>query len=207
MSRCLRLVFVIMAVTSFSPVHVFAGQVPAPGVIACANPFGRDSTRSDLVRAFGAANVVDQEVEGHGGVSWYGTVIYPKDPRRRLEILWGDEVNRRLLASVRILYKSRWMGWRNMRIGMPLEEVENLNGKPFKLLTEFESDDGGVTTGWQGGAMDGIPGGCQLFVRFEPAKDAPVDTLEELIGEFVSSNPKVRSLRLRISEIYTSYQK
>src|SRR5579871_2347297 len=107
MSRHVRAQMVIAAMTTTFSLHVCADQVPAPGTVACADPFGRESARSDLVRAFGAASVVDQEIEGHGGAGWLGTVIYPNDPRRQLEILWGDEVNRRLLAAIWIRGESQ----------------------------------------------------------------------------------------------------
>jgi hypothetical protein len=205
MSRRVMVEMIIAAIVTTFSLHVSADQVLAPGTVACADPFGRD-TRSDLVRTFGAANVVDQEIEGHGGAGWLGTVIYPNDPRRRLEILWGDEVNRRLLAAIWIRGESEWTGWRKVHIGMTLEEVEGLNGKPFKLK-DFDTDDAGRVTAWQGGAMERIPGECRFLVRFEPDDDAPSDAFAELTGELVSSDPKVRSLRLTVSEIYTFYPK
>lgn len=88
-----------------------------------------------------------------------GTVIYPNDPERRLEVLWGDEIHRRLLASVLIRERSRWKGWREVHIGMSLKEVEALHEKPFKLTTDFNTDDSDTVTQWQGGAMERVPGG------------------------------------------------
>ncbi len=93
MSKRVTAQMLIAAMMVTFALRVSADQVPTPGTVACADPFGRESTRLDLVRAFGAANVVDQEIQGHGGAGWLGTVIYPNDPQRRLDILWGDEVN------------------------------------------------------------------------------------------------------------------
>jgi hypothetical protein len=206
MSRRMRtqMVIIVAAISMFS-LYVSADQVPPPGTVACTDPFGRESTRLDLVRAFGAANVVDEQIDGPGGVAWR-TVIYPNDPRRRLEILWGDEENRRLLAAIWIRGESQWTGWRKVHIGMTLEEIEGLNGRPFRLI-DFNNDGAGTVTSWQGGAMERIPGGCHFFVRFVPDDDVPSEAFDALVGEFVSSDSKVRSLRLTVGEIYTTYPK
>jgi hypothetical protein len=78
-----------------------------------------------------------------------------------------------------------------------------------RTLRDFETDDAGTVTAWQGGAMERIPGECRFSVRFEPDDDAPSDAFADLVGvgELVSSDPRVRSLRLTVSEIYTFYPK
>lgn len=201
MNRRILVQIIVTAATIATISFVNADEVKAPGRVVSSDPFGRDSTRADLDRAFGAANLVDQDIEGHGGAGWMGTVIYPQDPRRQLEVLWGDEENKRLLAAIWIRGESQWTGWHNVHIGMTLEEVEALNGKPFKLRG-FDTDDAGTVIGWQGGAMERIPGGCHFSVRF-----VPEDIFSDLFGVVVSSDPKVRSLRLTVSEVYTFYPK
>jgi hypothetical protein len=188
------------------PLSASADQTPSPGTVRCTGSFGREASRSDLVRTFGAANVVDQEIEGHGGEAWLGTVVYPDDPERRLEILWGDEKNQRLPGAIWITKESEWRGWRDVHIGMPLETVESLNGNPFKLR-DFHTDYAGTVTDWRGGAMERIPGGCRVLLRFEPDDSGPPGDYEGLVGELLSSNPKVHALRLTVSEIYTIYPK
>ena len=47
-------------------------------------------TRAELVQRYGAANVVDQEVGLGEGDTDTATVLFPKDPERRVEILWLD---------------------------------------------------------------------------------------------------------------------
>jgi hypothetical protein len=197
---------VIAATITAFPFHVSADQAPAPGMVACADPFGREATRSDLVRAFGAANVVDQEIEVHEGAArWGGTVVYPNDPRRRLEVFLDDLANGRGWLMTVIRGKSQWTGWRNVHVGMTLEEVEVLNGKPF-MIHDFNNFARGTVFKWQGGAMERIPGGCRFGVRFKPDDGVPSDAVTELAGDVLSSDPKVRSLRLTVSEIYTYYQ-
>jgi hypothetical protein len=47
-------------------------------------------TRQNLVSAFGASNVVDQDVDVGEGETVPGTVLFPKDPKLPIEILWKD---------------------------------------------------------------------------------------------------------------------
>jgi hypothetical protein len=48
------------------------------------------TTRNDLVRMYGAANVVDQDVDIGKGEMQLATFLFPKDPERVIEILWKD---------------------------------------------------------------------------------------------------------------------
>jgi hypothetical protein len=64
---------------------------------------------------------------------------------------------------------------------MTLEEIEGLNGRPFKLKRYDTAARGVVaSTAWLGGAMERIPGGCQIAVDFMPADDAPSNAVAEL---------------------------
>ena len=48
------------------------------------------TTRQDLVRAYGAQNVVDKGISsGEEGIV-EGTVLFPNDPERSIEIFWND---------------------------------------------------------------------------------------------------------------------
>jgi hypothetical protein len=60
---------------------------------------------------------------------------------------------------------------------MPLEEVEALNGKPFKLR-DFNTDVATQVGSPLGKAerWSASPGRCRFSVRFEPDDDAPSAT-------------------------------
>jgi hypothetical protein len=198
---------VAFVVTTGQGSHALADQASAPGTVTCAGVFGRESSHSNLASTFGAANVAIQEVEGAEGIKIWGTVIYPNDPRRRLEVLWIDEEMRRHPGAIWISKESQWRGWRGLRIGMTLEDVEALNGRPFRLRN-FQGDYGGTVTDWRGGAMEHIPGGCRVSVRFEPDKNTIPQTYAALEGpQYLSSNPQIRAFRSTALEIYTTYAK
>lgn len=52
--------------------------------------FAASSTRQDLVRHFGAANCIDQDLDAGEGEMASGTVVFPQESRRTLEVFWKD---------------------------------------------------------------------------------------------------------------------
>ena len=90
---------------------------------------------------------------------------------------------------------------------MTLEDVERLNGKPFKLRN-VDQEYGGIVTDWRDGAMEHIPGGCRVCVRLEPSKNTSPQTYGALEGDqFLSSDPRVGAFHATVREIYTTYAK
>src|SRR6476661_4679120 len=77
-------------------------------VIKCEGPFGRNAGHSDLVKAFGSKNVVDQEIDGVEGQKSKASVLYPDDPKARLEFVWSDEKARRRPTLIRATDQSAW---------------------------------------------------------------------------------------------------
>src|SRR6185295_16418594 len=77
-------------------------------VIKCEGPFGRNAGHSDLVKAFGSKNVVDQEIDGVEGQKIKASVLYPDDPKARLEFVWSDEKARRRPTLIRATDQSAW---------------------------------------------------------------------------------------------------
>src|SRR5215510_3630633 len=68
---------------------------PQGRTIACEGPFGRSASHDDLIRTFGSANVVVQDVGGPEGEELKATIVYPNAPTARLEIVWDDERTQR----------------------------------------------------------------------------------------------------------------
>ena len=176
----------------------FGSAAPAqePLVAKCEGPFGRNATRADVIKAFGQ-NAVDEVLEPEPEVKLKATVLYPKDPKRRLEIIWEDQKARRR-PTMQITGESTWTTPHGIRLGMTLADIERLNGKPFKLYG-YEWDLGGRTTNWQGGALGKpLPGGCRLRLSIG-IDDAAMKSahLEKVSGdtEYLSSNPHMRALK------------
>src|SRR6478735_9344061 len=143
-------------------------------LIKCEGPFGRNAGHSDLVKAFGSKNVVDQEIDGVEGQKIKASVLYPDDPKARLEFVWSDEKARRRPTLIRATDQSAWATANGIRIGTALTEIEQMNGKPCKPQ----------------------PGGCLLGVDFVHPEDSPEANLAKVTGdgEFLSDNADMRAV-------------
>jgi hypothetical protein len=114
------------------------------------------TTRKDLVRMYGAANVVDQDVDIGEGEMQSATFLFPKDPQRQIEISWKDPDNKTAPESAQILgNKSLWHGVHGITLGTSISELERLNGRPFRFaLTNDGTDMAEETISWQGGRLE-----------------------------------------------------
>ena len=65
----------------------------------CAGAFGRDASHAGLVKAFGASNIAREDVFMYGDTMPM-TVVFHKDPQRRLAVHWRDEKQGRGIERV-----------------------------------------------------------------------------------------------------------
>jgi hypothetical protein len=175
-------------------------------VLQCEGAFARDGSHAKLVQAFGKGSVAFLDVEGAEGEKLKASVVYPDEPRRRVEVIWHDEKARSRPATIRVGFKSQWRTLRGLRIGSDLAEVEKINGKPFKLYG-FDWDYGGNVSSWMGGTLGTVAGGCDFRLAFNPWADAPDEARDKVSGdkEFLSSDPNMRASKPTVSEIILSY--
>ncbi len=111
------------------------------------------TTREDLVRLYGAANVVAHEVGLGEGDTEMGTVLFPNDPKSRIEISWLDHDKKTNPTGVTISGKvSRWHAVHDISLGTTYSELERLNGKPFSI--SGGTDQGNVVLSWNGGLLE-----------------------------------------------------
>jgi hypothetical protein len=175
-------------------------------VLKCEGPFARNASHADLVKAFGSSNVVYRDVEGVDGKLIKASVVYPNDPKARLEVNWSDEKARRG-PTVLIKDQSAWGMANGIRIGTELAEVEKLNGKPFKL-SGFDWDYGGHVRDWQGGALaKPQPGGCILAVELVHPEDVPEENLAKVTGDLdiLSDSADLRAVEPYVGLLVISY--
>src|SRR5262249_13086745 len=98
-----------------------------------------------------------------------------------------------------------WTGPKGLRLGLTLAALEKLNGKPFKL-SGFDQADGSAVVDWQGGALDALPGGCKVGVKFAADRKAAADALAAAAGqEFTSDDAKIRAVKPTVAEIILGY--
>jgi hypothetical protein len=162
-------------------------------------PINAQTTRQDLVRAYGASNVVDQDVDVGEGETEPGTVVFPKDAQRSIEILWKDPDKKTEPSSATISGKSsRWHAVHGISLGTSLKDLERLNGRPFKLAG-FGWDYSGTVTSWENGALaaelDGGHG--RVILRLDsPTPEAVDKDVAQVEGDrdFSSHHPVMQKL-------------
>jgi hypothetical protein len=145
-------------------------------------------------------------VEGPGGVKLKASVLFPSDPRRRLEVVWTKPETRTDIRVIAINGQSTWTAPKGLKLGMTLAAVEKLNGKPFRL-TGFDKDTGGTVQSWDGGALAELPGGCKVALRFEPNPKISPEVRNDVAvsREFESDDTAMKKAVPKVVEILIGY--
>jgi hypothetical protein len=170
--------------------------------MACAGALGPDTTLSKIEETYGKANVVTGEVDGPEGTTMVATTVFPKDPDKSFQIYWWDEEKHERIAGFDVPANST--GPLGLKIGMPIADVQALNGEAF-TLSGFYWDYGG-SAGFDKGKLSNLPGGCFLNLTFNPSVDPPNDTISNAISgeqdlrsdmkEFAVVKPVVQGISL-----------
>ena len=162
------------------------------------------TTREDLVRAYGASNVTDQDTDVGEGEIQSLTVLFAGDPQRRLELLWKNPGKKTEPASASIRGKaSRWHAVHGISLGTTLPELERLNGRPFRFaLTNDGTDMAEEHISWQGGLLEkdfqGY-GRIVLSLVGPPTKEATQKGPSDFGGD--SNEPAMRKRNLYVDSI------
>lgn len=104
-----------------------------------------ESSDLSLEALFGLDDV--QRIDVNLGEGFYapGTVVYPDDASRRIEVVWTDD-SRTTPMAVRLTGDSSvWQTAEDISLGSTLLDIERLNGFPFKLAG-FAFDYAGTIT-------------------------------------------------------------
>jgi hypothetical protein len=182
-----------------------AAAAAAEDRIACSGLFGRDTSHADLVRAFGSENVTYKRIDAPQGSTGMATVLFANNRERRLTIEWFDEANRARPISISIDHASKWVAPFGIRIGSRIDEVETLNGKPFRM-NGFGWDLGGhARFGKDDGRLGSVPGGCHFGIAFEPtAEGLPLGGKYRALNgnrDLSSAMPLLREVKPAVAEI------
>jgi hypothetical protein len=180
---------------------------PAPAyAVTCSGVFAQDSTHLKLAVKYDSRNITFGEVEGPEGSKIPGSILFPNDPKHRLEVLWANDVGRSGTSVIAINGKSQWSAPKGMKLGLPLAALEKANGKPFKL-SGFAADGTAGVAGWEGGALASLPGGCKIGMKLAADSKAPPGARSAVAGdkEVLSSDAGVRALKPTVVEILVGY--
>jgi hypothetical protein len=186
-----------------------AAPAAGPQTFKCEGPFARDTSHARLVKEYGTANI-DTEVYWNADAEV--TTLFPKDPQRRLIFNWKDWKGRRKPAVITIERGQYW-SVAGLMIDAPLEEVERLNGGPFKL-NYFEGDYGGAITDWMGGRLDApFSSGCRVGITIAIDEKLPEAVSRAIDAEMtpdrslLSSGAGLRAAKPRVGGIDVIYPK
>ncbi len=166
------------------------------------------TTRNDLVRMYGAANVVDQDVDTGEGEMQSATFLFPKDPERKIEILWKDPDTKTAPESADIRgKKSRWHAVHGISLGTTSTELEHINGRPFRwTLMNDGTDMAQELISWRGGSLEKEfqgDGRVNLELEVAPTKGAKPRGPHD--AETNSDNPAWRAHNPHISRMTWSF--
>jgi hypothetical protein len=192
-----------------APVAV-ARPAPKPAeparVVACGGNFAKNSGHLRLAQSFGVHNVEYTEVAGDDGSTLMASVLFPTDPKRRLEVLWDDDAQRSGTRMIVIDGQSTWSAQKGVHLGLPLAALEKLNGKPFKLMG-FQPNGMAIVSDWNGGALGSLTDGCRVGVQLKPDPKAPAGALDAASGdkEFASGDPAIKAAKPTVGEIIVAY--
>ena len=159
-------------------------------------PILKGATLTSLKAVYGGGKVKPAKIAGAEGEELDGAALF-KGTDRELEILFNPEGDEREVFSIRVIGKA-WKFQNGLKLGQSLEDVEKINGKPFKVLG-FEWDLGG----WAD--FDGSPLQATVSVRFEPTTENLPDSL---LGDrrIISTDKKLRAAKPKVSEISVIFQ-
>jgi hypothetical protein len=173
-------------------------------VIACSGVFARDSSHAKLAMAYQSRNVAFTEVDAASGGKVMASVLFARDPKRRLEVWWSKPASRTDTHLIVINGQSDWIAPGELRLGLALADLEKLNGKPFNL-TGFDKNNVAALSDWNGGQFAALPGGCKVGVNFRAA--LPASGLSALPADraFTSADSDMRAANPTVSEILVAY--
>ena len=183
-------------------------RAPTPGthVVACSGTFAKDSSHLKLAMFFDSKNITFTDVEAGDGSKVPASVLFPNDPKRRLEVWWSNITARKDIYLIVIGGQSTWTAPGGLRLDQTLEQVEKLNHKPFKLKG-FDKDRTATGSNWDGGALAAVAGDCKPFVSLRADANASAEEIGALSAdkEYSSSDPAIRAAKPTVSEILIGY--
>ena len=166
----------------------------------------RDSSHAKLASAFQPRNVAFTQVDASSGGKVMASVLYGKDPKRRLEVWWSKLASRSDTHLIVINGQSDWIAPGELHLGLTLAELEKLNGKAFKL-SGFDKDHVATLSDWNGGQLGALAGGCTVGISLRADPKAAATTLGTLPADrgLTSSDTALRAANPTVSEILVAY--
>jgi hypothetical protein len=175
-------------------------------VVACSGLFAKDSSHLKLAMTYDAKNITFTDVDADNGAKTQATVLYPNEPKQRLEVWWSNPAARTGTYLIVINGKSTWTAPGGMKLGLTLAQLEKLNHKPFKLKG-FDKTGVATVSDWDGGTLSDLPGDCKSGLSLTADPKAAPEAVSALTAdkEYSSSDPAIRAVKPTVSEVLIGY--
>lgn len=211
-----RVTTLLASAAALALVHGAGAAETAPAEsMTCGAPVAWDATEDALKAKYGAENVVHKDVGGPEGSEMFATVVNEKTPEKSFTVTWADDTKR--INPQTIFVSAKWdeetgklkgapvyASEEGIKAGMPIEDVEKINGKPFKL-SGFGWDYGGSPQSFEGGRLQQAEGTkCWLSMTFATtADDAPASVMGD--KEIISNAKDVLAAKVVVAEFTLTY--
>lgn len=156
-------------------------------------------SREDVLAAYGDSARVE-EIYIIDGMTAEGVVVFPDNPRNRMEVYWEPEIDPVRPVLIRISGEGTdWKTSQGITVGTSIAEVQKVNGKPFSLFG-FGWDYGGRVTNWNQGKLNN-----NLSIQFGYTSEG--ETPEGISGEVELSSdmPALAPLKVVVTSLELSF--
>lgn len=158
------------------------------------------TSEADLRKIYGRKNVRSGEVGLGEGETVPGTILFPNEPQKRLEIAWKNTKLKKNPDFIQFAgEKSLWKITPDIGLGTSLKTLEQINGKGFTLLG-FQWDYSGTVVSWNGGKLSRRFGKNSELVTLRLNPQTYSKELEKDLnavmgdGEFSSKNKSMQKI-------------
>jgi hypothetical protein len=172
-----------------------------------AGPINPRSSEAELRQTYGAGQIDSIRIELGEGETAPGTVLFPADSARRMEIVWRDTSARK--GPARLILRGSRSEWRvgpGISLGTALKDLERFNGRPFSLAG-FGWDYAGVVTDWKAGKLDSSFAGIKLYL--DPGSGQyQSEPYSQVLGDrdYSSDLPAMQQLNPRVYQIFVDME-
>ncbi len=192
-----------VAASSVSSPDAGAASSAVNNEMTCSYPVHAGESAKDILDRYGK-DARREQLENEGG-TYEAVALWPDDPEKRIEVSFKDGDMNEIDAVAVAGASPRW-SVAGVKFGTTLDEVERLNGRPFKLYG-LGWDFGGMIFDWNGGALGKIEGGCRVGVSMADRMAAAGFLPVELTGdrELRSDLPSLRSRKVEAIDLWISF--
>jgi hypothetical protein len=163
--------------------------------------------QNGLESKYGKDAVTYDTIWGAEGYFAMGTILKTEDGSH-IEVTWQDENKRQKIVSVTLvsdqdwyadsIYRGQWRSATGVQIGMPIEQLEKINGRAF-TFSGFGWDYAGSVLDWQKGHLEGKGIAVQLSEGPAAVELSPEES-NQILGDVAvqSDNPLLKPFRPRV---------